>query len=78
MVDEEEKTNKKNSFSGLTPDIIKIIDKLLIKFSLTDTVEIVHRIGNIGNKKIYKNALDIEIEKYYTKYPHINLFTKYT
>jgi len=62
IVVEEENTNK-NSLSGLTPDIIKIINKLLGKFSLTDTVEIVHRIGNIGKKEIYKKALDIQNEK---------------
>jgi 16S rRNA C1402 (ribose-2'-O) methylase RsmI len=59
----EENNNKKNSLSGLTPDIIEIINKLLGKFSLTDTVEIVHRIGNIGKKEIYKKALDIQNEK---------------
>jgi 16S rRNA (cytidine1402-2'-O)-methyltransferase len=63
IVVEEEKTNKKKSLSGLTPDIIEIINKLLGKFSLTDTVEIVHRIGNIGKKEIYKKALDIQNEK---------------
>ena len=63
IVVEEEKTNRKKSLSGLTPDIIKIINKLLGKFSLTDTVEIVHRIGNIGKKEIYKKALDIQNEK---------------
>ena len=63
IVVEEENTNKKNSLSELTPDIIEIINKLLGKFSLTDTVEIVHRIGNIGKKEIYKKALDIQNEK---------------
>ena len=63
VVVEEEKTNKKKSLSGLTPDIIKIISKLLTKFSLTDTVEIVHKTGNIGKKEIYKKALDIQNEK---------------
>ena len=58
-----ENTNRKNSLSRLTPDIIKIIHKLLRKFSLTDTVEIVHKIGNIGKKEIYKKALDIQNEK---------------
>ena len=43
-----------------TNDIIK---KLLKKFSLTDTVEIVHKIGNIGKKDIYKKALEIQNEK---------------
>jgi len=63
IVVEEGVTKKKNSLSELTPDIIEIINKLLGKFSLTDTVEIVHRIGNIGKKEIYKKALDIQNEK---------------
>ena len=63
IIVEEDNTNKKKSISGLTPDIIEIINKLLRKFSLTDTVEIVHRIGNIGKKEIYKKALDIQNEK---------------
>ena len=60
---EEENIDKIKSSSRLTPDIIEIINKLLGKFSLTDTVEIVHRIGNIGKKEIYKKALDIQNEK---------------
>mgnify|MGYP001375277000 FL=1 len=63
IVVEENNTNKIKSLSGLTPDIIEIINKLLGKFSLTDTVEIVHKIGNIGKKEIYKKALDIQNEK---------------
>ena len=63
IVVEEESTNKKKSLSELTPNIINIINKLLGKFSLTDTVEIVHKIGNIGKKEIYKKALDIQNEK---------------
>ena len=63
IVVEEENTNKKKPLSGLTPDIINIINKLLGKFSLTDTVEIVHKIGNISKKEIYKKALDIQNEK---------------
>jgi 16S rRNA (cytidine1402-2'-O)-methyltransferase len=63
IVVEQENKNKQKSLSGLTPDIIKIINKLLEKFSLTDTVEIVHRIGNLGKKEIYKKALDIQNEK---------------
>ena len=62
-VDEKKKINREKSISRLTPDIIEIIKKLLGKFSLTDTVEIVHRIGNIGKKEIYKKALDIQNEK---------------
>tara|TARA_B100001059_G_scaffold37898_1_gene30665 strand:+ start:58 stop:393 length:336 start_codon:yes stop_codon:yes gene_type:complete len=63
IVVEEDITNKKKSLSRLTPDIIDIINKLLDKFSLTDTVEIVHKIGNIAKKEIYKKALDIQNEK---------------
>ena len=40
-----------------------IIRKLLEKFSLTDTVEIVHKIGNIGKKELYNKVLDIKNEK---------------
>ena len=63
IVVEEEKTNREKSLSELTPDIIEIINKLLGKFSLTDAVEIVHRVGNIAKKEIYKKALDIKNEK---------------
>jgi len=63
IVVEKKNTDRKKSLSGLTPDIIQIINKLLEKFSLTDTVEIVHRIGKIGKKEIYKKALDIQNEK---------------
>ena len=47
-------------------EINHIIKKLLEKFSLTDTVEIVHKIGNIGNigkKELYNKALNIKNEK---------------
>ena len=40
-----------------------VIKKLLKKFSLTDTVDIVHKIVNIGKKDIYKKALEIQNEK---------------
>ena len=63
IVVEEENNSNKNSSSRLTPDIIEIITKLLEKFSLTDAVEIVHKIGNIGKKEIYKKALEIQNEK---------------
>jgi len=59
----EEDTNRKKTLYQLTPDIIDIINKLLQKFSLTDTVEIVHKIGNIGKKEIYKKALELKNEK---------------
>ena len=44
-------------------EIQYVIKKLLNKFSLTDTVEIVHKIVNYGKKEIYKKALEIQNEK---------------
>ena len=38
----------------------KIIKRLLSKFSLTESVEIVHKITYIEKKQIYKRALDIK------------------
>jgi len=55
--------NLKKSLNELNPEKIDIIKKLLNKFSLTDTVEIVHKIADIGKKEIYKKALDIQNEK---------------
>ncbi len=43
-------------------EIKKIIMKLLNKFSLTETVEIVHKISYIEKKQIYKKALEIKNE----------------
>ncbi len=54
--------NKKTS-AELSLDTIGVVKKLLKKFSLTDTVEIVHKIGNIGKQKLYKKILDIKNEK---------------
>ena len=56
-------SDSKKTLDGLNFDTKVIIKKLLEKFSLTDTVEIVHKIGNIGKKEIYKKALDIKNEK---------------
>jgi 16S rRNA (cytidine1402-2'-O)-methyltransferase len=44
-------------------EIYDIIKKLLKKFSLTDTVDIVHRIGNMSKNKLYKKALELQNEK---------------
>ena len=60
VVECDDNSNKINTISPETEIILK---KLLKKFSLTDTVEIVHKIGNIGKKEIYKKALDIQNEK---------------
>ena len=41
-------------------EVEKIIKRLLSKFSLTESVEIVHKISYIEKKQIYKKALDIK------------------
>lgn len=53
----------KNTSYELSADIINIINKLLDKFSLTDTVEIVHKIGNYAKKNLYKKILEIKNAK---------------
>ncbi len=55
-------TLKKNK-GVISSDTNIAIKKLLEKFSLTDTVEIVHKIGNIGKKELYKKALDLKNEE---------------
>ena len=53
----------KKTKGGISSETIVVIKKLLKKFSLTDTVEIVHKIGNISKKEIYKKALELKNEK---------------
>ena len=48
---------EKKSTKKVDVVIEKQIVKLLKKFSLTDVVEIVHKLTNISKKEIYKNAL---------------------
>ena len=59
----EGKENIKKPKDKINERIEFIINKLLGKFSLTDTVEIVHKIGNIEKKEVYKRALDLKNEK---------------
>ena len=40
----------------------KEVEKLLLKFSLTDVVEIVHKLTGITKNKIYKCALELKRE----------------
>ena len=61
VVEGDAKTKKPGD--GIDIETIDIIRKLLNKFSLTDTVEIVHKIGNIGKKELYKKTLTIKNEK---------------
>ena len=53
----------KISKDGISAEIKAVIIKLLNKFTLTDTVEIVHKITNIAKKNIYKKTLEIQNEK---------------
>ena len=46
----------------ISPEVENIIKRLLNKFSLTESVEIVHTISYIEKKQIYKKALDIKNE----------------
>ena len=62
VVMEGDKKTKKPE-NEIDIDTTNIIRKLLKKFSLTDTVEIVHKIGNIGKKELYKKTLTIKNEK---------------
>ena len=55
-------STQKKSNCVINYETIEAIKKLLVKFSLTDTVEIVHKIGNIGKKQLYKKVLEIKNE----------------
>jgi len=59
VIIDAEKNIEKNYIS---PEIEKIIKRLLTKFSLTESVEIVHKISYIEKKQIYKKALDVKNE----------------
>ena len=62
VVVEGEKNNSKIDKKNISSDTKKIIKRLLEKFSLTETVEIVHKISYIEKKHIYKKALEIKDE----------------
>ena len=57
VVEGKKKHSKINDF--INTEMENEISKLLEKFSLTDTVEIVHKIGNIGKKEVYKKIGDL-------------------
>jgi len=61
VVEGDETSNISTNF--INSETKDVISKLLKKFSLTDTVEIVHKVVNIGKKEIYKKALEIQNEK---------------
>ncbi len=52
--------NKKKVAKIMGAVVEKQISKLLLKFSLTDVVEIVHKLTKISKKEIYKTALLIK------------------
>ncbi len=54
------KNSMKKTESSNLEDYNEEIIKLLIKFSLTDVVEIVHKLTGITKNKIYKWALDLK------------------
>ena len=62
VVIEGEKNHSKIDKKNISSDAEKIIKRLLEKFSLTETVEIVHKISYIEKKQIYKKALEIKDE----------------
>ena len=62
VVIEGEKNHSKIDKKNISSDAEKIIKRLLVKFSLTETVEIVHKISYIEKKHIYKKALEIKDE----------------
>ena len=63
IVIDAEKNIKNIEKNYISLEIEKIIKRLLVKFSLTETVEIVHKISYIEKKQIYKKALDIKNDK---------------
>jgi len=62
VVMDAEKNIKNIEKNYISLEIEKIIKRLLTKFSLTESVEIVHKISYIEKKQIYKKALDIKNE----------------
>ena len=58
-----EKNIKDIEKNHISKEVEKIIKRLLSKFSLTESVEIVHKISYIEKKQIYKKALDIKNEQ---------------
>ena len=52
--------NKKNQSKIIEEDIKKQIFRLLKKYSLTEAVQIVHKLTNISKKNIYEEALKIK------------------
>ena len=62
IIIDAEKNIKNIEKKYISVEIEKIIKRLLTKFSLTESVEIVHKISYIEKKQIYKRALDIKNE----------------
>ena len=54
----ESANEKSNDLEKINSSVDKQINKLLKKYSLTDVVDIVHKLTNISKKIIYKKALE--------------------
>jgi len=55
-------SEKSNDLRKINSSVDEQINKLLIKYSLTDVVDIVHKLTNISKKIIYKKALELKNE----------------
>ena len=53
-------SDKTASKRTINDKIRKQTEKILQKYTLTETVEIVHKLSNISKKSIYKMALEIK------------------
>ena len=62
VVVEGEKNDSKIDKKNISSQAENAIKRLLEKFSLTETVEIVHKITYIEKKQVYKKALEIKDE----------------
>ena len=62
VVMDNEKNIKNIEKNYISLEVEKIIKRLLVKFSLTEAVEIVHKLSNISKKEIYKMALILKDE----------------
>ena len=51
-------SKKSNDLEKINSSVVDQIDKLLKKYSLTDVVNIVHKLTNISKKIVYKRALE--------------------
>ena len=58
----ESSGEKSGDLEKINSSVDEQINKLLKKYSLTDVVDIVHKLTNISKKIIYKKALELKNE----------------